>query len=80
MMNTLLENAIHETDPQAILPKVSIRPDDKTKVGTLHGRWLRVFPQTARDVAVLSRFEFHKERFAPAEGHGVLVPFTFLDL
>lgn len=79
-MTTLLQTAVHETDPQAILPKVSYRSDDMTTVGTLPGRWLRVFPQTARDVAEVLRFEFHKDRFAPAEGHGVLIPFTLLDL
>ena len=79
-MNTLFATALHETDPQAILPKVSYRSDDLTTTGTLPGRWLRVFPQTPRDVATILRFEFHKERFAPAEGHGVLLPFTFLDV
>jgi hypothetical protein len=79
-MNPLFATALHETNPLAILPKVSYRCDDNTQVGTLPGRWLRVFPQTPRDVAIIRQFEFHKERFAPAEGHGVLVPFTFLDL
>lgn len=78
-MNTLFATALRETNPLAILPKVSSRADDNTQVGTLPGRWLRVFPQTPRDVATILQFEFHKERFAPAEGHGVLLPFTFLD-
>ena len=44
-----------------------------TKVKTMSGVFFRVSPQTADEVFLLQTMELHREKFAPANGDGVIV-------
>lgn len=73
-MFTLNLNALHEPEPLAIHSTTKERNGDpKFEVVPLIGKWLRVFPQTARDVSFLQMLEHRVDKFAPASGVGVLV-------
>lgn len=80
-MLTLHSNAISETAPSAIIKgKHEITGEQKFEEIKLSGKWLRVYPTTARDVRFLLCTELHLDRFAPSRGHGVLLAERCLDL
>lgn len=73
-MFTLNLNALHEPEPMAVHSTTKERNGDpKFEVVPLLGKWLRVFPQTARDVSFLRMLEHRVDKFAPASGVGVLI-------
>lgn len=80
MSLTLHLNCIKEDHPQAVVAQPKERGEDaKLKDEYLSGDWLRVFPQTARDVKFLLMLEHQLDKFAPSSGIGVLVAARCLD-
>jgi len=39
----------------------------------LPGKWLRVFPATAKEIFFIQAVEHQQDKFAPAQGAGILV-------
>jgi hypothetical protein len=78
-MNMMHLTARQEIDPEVIVP----RPENLSdiKFGTEHvtGKWWRVFPRNGRDVALLAMLEHHYDKYAPADGDGVLISNRALD-
>jgi hypothetical protein len=73
-MFTLRLNATTEKDPRAIVASFNVPnglPQFQEK--EISGKWLRVFPATARDVRFLQMLEHRVDKFAPASGGGVFV-------
>jgi hypothetical protein len=46
---------------------------DTVKTVQLSGTWLLVMPHTAREVLALQMLEHQMEKFAPANGNGVII-------
>jgi len=73
-MLTLHLNAVKERKPRAVVAKYKIpNGDPNFTEGDLEGDWFRVFPATAADIRYLQSLEQHVDKFAPADGGGVLV-------
>jgi hypothetical protein len=66
---SLRDNAMEEPTPWGIFTvdehHISAKP--------LQGEWLRVFPQTGRDVNFLRLLAHQEEKYAPMHGCGVLI-------
>ncbi len=78
-MLTLHHTAIREDEPLAI-----IRPhkEDLIQVwdaSPLKGTWYRVFPQTWDDIQFLRLLDHLVDKFAPDEGHGILISAQAMD-
>lgn len=73
-MLTLHLNALPEKSPRVIVPIETPKGEPKLFDNqSLAGAWLRVFPQTGKDVAFLQMLEHHVEKFAPERGRGVII-------
>lgn len=73
-MLTLHLNALKEINPRAIISSSKVVNGCPVfKEDTLPGTWYRVFPATGKDVFFLMSLEQHLDKFAPAQGGGVLV-------
>lgn len=73
-MFTLHIEAVKEDAPHAVFPCENFDSSDpKFFTKELKGAWVRVIPKTAKDVLYLQMLEHHQDKFAPAEGNGVLV-------
>lgn len=80
MSLTLHLNCVKEELPQAVVAQPRERGEEaKLKDEYLSGKWLRVFPQTARDVKFLLMLDHQVDKFAPSKGVGVLVAARCLD-
>lgn len=78
-MLTLHLNAVSEYAPRVIYPvEVPHGEPAQFREEHLSGQWLRVFPQTGMDVRFLRSTEHHLDRFAPANGPGVILATRFL--
>jgi hypothetical protein len=42
-------------------------------ISKLKGKWHRVIPCTAKDIYAMMMLRHHEEKFAPAEGDGVII-------
>lgn len=69
---TLRDNLIEEAHPWGI---ITIHENEgvNTSSKPLRGEWVRVFPQTGKDVRFLQMLSHQEEKFAPTHGGGVLV-------
>lgn len=73
-MFTLHTDNIREEEPQGVFPCDNFDSSDpKFFTKALKGTWIRVIPKTAKDVLFLQMLEHHQDKFAPADGDGVLV-------
>lgn len=73
-MLTLHLNAMREKLPRVIVPVETPRGEPQQfDIDSLAGSWLRVFPQTGKDVQFLQMLEHHVEKYAPATGKGVII-------
>jgi len=74
-MLTLHLHSVMCVDPEALVA-VSL-PSNAAAAGVqpghLEGVWYKVFPETATDVRRLSFFAHHVDKFAPADGSGMLI-------
>ena len=74
MALTLHLNCIVEIEPKAVVAQPREGGEDpRMSEETLSGEWLRVFPETARDITFLQMLEHQLDKFAPASGIGVLI-------
>ena len=53
-------------------PKGTVTTESKTQ----KGMFVRCFPKTSRDIMTMQMLIHNEEKFAPAEGNGVLVELT----
>lgn len=73
-MFTLNLNAISEPNPMVVTCTTKeANGCAKFESAQVLGKWLRVFPQTARDVSFLQMLEHRVDKLAPATGIGVLI-------
>ena len=71
--------AIPEIDPEVIVPRPENKSDIKFGSEAKPGKWWRVFPQNGRDVRFIEWLIHHEEKFAPADGDGVIISCSALD-
>jgi hypothetical protein len=69
---TLRDNARPEENPWGVIKHRELDVDIFSSK-PLRGDWIRVFPQTGKDVRFLAMLEHHIEKFAPTHGCGVLI-------
>ena len=72
---SLSKGALHETSPQALAPSKEVKLMDTTNIIStkLPGKWLRVFPATAKEIFFLQAVAHQADKYAPAQGAGILV-------
>lgn len=60
-------------DPEVVFPTTNRlgRIDYGTRI--LHGRFVRVIPETIREVHALQMLDHLQDKFAPAKGDGVIL-------
>lgn len=79
MAFTLRENSIRERAPRAIKREfIETNGEPRFVEGDLTGQWLRVYPTTWADVKFLQMLEHGVDKFAPANGGGVLVSAKYI--
>lgn len=75
-------NATVERSPSGIEPYIEKSHVDNVSYAgkALPGPWVRVFPESAREVLFLQSLRQHIDKFAPVRGGGILIRRTFLDV
>lgn len=73
-MLTLHLNAHREHRPRAVVATYKVQNGDPNfQEDDLPGEWFRVYPVNGSDVRFLQMLEHRVDKFAPAQGGGVLV-------
>jgi hypothetical protein len=62
-----------EDNPLVIISVTDARDQRKFEQERIKGKFLRVWPMTARQILTMQMLEHRKEKFAPADGGGILV-------
>jgi hypothetical protein len=77
---TLHFNTVVEHRPRAIVAEPRTGGGEATlREDYLSGDWYRVFPQTAKDIFFLQLLSHQADKFAPANGNGVLIAQSTLE-
>jgi len=71
--------AIPEIEPEVIVPRPENKSDIKFGTDFVRGRWWRVFPEDGKDVRFIEWLIHHEEKFAPANGDGILISNSAFD-
>lgn len=78
---TLKTGYMKEVNPEVIVQEHRVTCSEPKYVATtITGTWARVFPQTASDVFFLQCLEHRVDKFAPANGVGVIVSASALGI
>lgn len=73
MTSTMPLTARPEIDPEVIVPRPDNLSDIKFGTEIRSGHWWRVFPRNGKDVKFLQFLDHHIDKFAPADGDGLLI-------
>jgi hypothetical protein len=63
-----------EDNPSVILPVQDHRDSTKFESQFIKGHFFRCYPKTAREIFVMGMLIHREEKFAPANGGGIIVP------
>jgi len=63
-----------EDNPCVIVPTTDDRNQTKFETRHIKGHFFRCLPKTAKEIFLMQMLEHRKEKFAPANGGGIMLP------
>ena len=79
-MKTLFQSRTRESDPEVVDVEYNRNGHEQFRTRQLTGKFFRVMPETLRDIMALKMLEHRHDKFAPANGDGVIITQNALNM